>query len=155
MGVAGPPTMESRSRGVMAQLPPQMKIRQSQRSPSTRPGTSSAWCQREPVTRALSTSRRQESPRPTVHAAQPRSPWLLGGPGRRVGSALYNGRTDDGICLIAGLSSDKLCPYLLFFLKLIVGGLCFKYLFDVLRAPREVNKQTFRFRPEMSAEGSS
>lgn len=43
------------------------------------------------------------------------------------------------------------------FLKLIVGGrgLCFKYLFDVLRAPREVNKQTVRFRPEVSAEAPS
>lgn len=32
------------------------------------------------------------------------------------------------------------------------GGLRFKYLFDVLRAPREVNKQTFRFHREVSAE---
>ena len=52
-----------------------------------------------------------------------------------------------------------MCPYLLFFLKLIVGGKggggCFKYLFDVLRAPREVNKQTVRFHPEVSAEAPS
>ena len=35
------------------------------------------------------------------------------------------------------------------------GGGCFKYLFDVLRAPREVNKQTVRFHPEVSAEAPS